>query len=202
MLTLSAVVPESPQEYVPKSAPPWVWLGFVFVLPFVVLETLMVALDLDEKRIIAGLTLVQIGGSVYWLICVHRLHKILIELTRGRYPITAAEAVGKHFIPFYNFYWIFHWPAVMSRYINGRGRVRMMSGYLVGLVIVLALLTRYLLDGGVALLMFFSITLYISSKLKQHVRAITAALPENLPPLPDPRIFGAPAEPTPNLTTQ
>ena len=201
MLTPSDVVPELPQEYIPKSSPPWVWLGFVFVLPFVVLETLMVALELDEKRIIAGLTLVQIGGSIYWLICVHRLHKILVEITRGRYPISAAEAVGKHFIPFYNFYWIFHWPVVMSQYINGRGRVRMMSGYLVGLIIILALLMRYL-DGGIALLTFFAVTFYISSKLKQHVRAVAAGLPQNLPPLPDPKIFGGPAEPAPNPTAQ
>ena len=187
-------VPETPPtEFPPKSGYPWVWLGFIFALAFLVLETLMVILELDEQSITAGLTLISIGGFVYWLFCVHRFHKILIELTHGRYSITGAEAVGKHFIPLYNIYWVFKWPDVMSDYINARGRVRMMPGFLVGLILFLPLILRYF-DGGLGLLMLFGTTAYISSKLKQHVRALTAALPENLPPVLDPRVFRTPVE--------
>ena len=186
-------------ERIPKSSFHWVWLGFIFVLAFGVLETLMMVVDLDETRVTAWLSLIAIAGYIYWLVCIHRLHKILGELKRG-YPITGAEVVGKHFIPFYNIYWVFNWPSVMVRYINGRGLVRMMPGYVSGLIILLALLLRYL-DGGVGLLVLFGITAYLSAKLKQHVRLVTAALPENLPPLPDPTMFSSSAETTPNLMT-
>lgn len=201
-MTPSILVPEPPMESVPKSSFPWVWLGFMFALAFIILETLWLVLELEEKQVDGGLTLIAIGGFVYWLVCIHRLHKILVELKRGYpYPITGAEAVGKHFIPFYNIYWVFKWPSVMASYINERGRVRMVPGFLVGLMLFLSLLLRYF-DGGVGLAMLFGTTAYISSKLKHHVQAIAAGLPQNLPPLPDPKIFGGPAEPTPNPTTQ
>ena len=106
---------------------------FCVCLAFFILEALLVVLQLDEDKCESGLTLIALGGWIYWLICVHRLHKILDELTTGRYPISPAEAAGKHFIPFYNFYWFFKWPMEMSRYLNGRDRVRMISGSLIGL---------------------------------------------------------------------
>ena len=199
-MTPSILAIESTSESVPKSSFHWVWLGFMFVVAFVVLETLMVLLELDQKTVKSGLTLIAIAGFIYWLVCIHRLHKILGELDRG-YPITGAEAVGMHFIPLYNIYWVFNWPTLMVRYINGRGRVRMMPGYVSGLIILLAMLVRYL-DGGLGLLLLFGITAYLSSKLKQHVRLVTAALPENLPPLPDPRMFSGSAETTANPMTR
>jgi len=194
-MTPSLSVPETPTEFVPNSGYPWVWLGFMFALAFLVLEILMVVLELEERPITVGALLIAVGGFVYWLVCVHRFHKILTEVTRGRYPITGMEAVGYHFIPFYNIYWVFKWPAVISNYINARGRVRMMPGFLVGAMLFLSLIVRYL-DTGLGLILLFGTTAYISSKLKQHVRAVTAALPENLPPVLDPRVFRTSSETT------
>lgn len=195
-MTPSLSVPEPPAEFAPKSGPPWVWLGFMFALAFLVLETLMVILDLERGPLKLGMTVIWIGGLVYWLVCVHRFHKILREISHGGYPIDGAEAVGYHFIPVYNFYWMFKWSSVLSRYINARGRVRMIPGFFVGLILFLSFILRSF-DGGLGLLALFGTTAYISSKLKQHVRAITAALPENLPPVLHPSIFRAPAETTP-----
>lgn len=199
-MTPFILLTESTGESVPKSSFRWVWLGFIFVVAFVVLETLMGVLELDQTLVTAWLSLIAIAGYIYWLVCVHRLHKILGELKRG-YPITGAEAVGKHFIPFYNIYWVFKWPAVMVVYINQQGRVRMLPPYFSGLIILIALLLRYL-DGGLGLALLFGITFYLSSKLKQHVKLLTAASPANLPPVPDPRIFGGSIETTGNPTTQ
>ena len=195
-MTPSLSVPEAPTEFVPKRGYPWVWLGFMFGLAFLVLEILMVVLEREKTPIAIGALLIGVGGFVYWLVCVHRFHKILREVTHGCYPIPGMEAVGYHFIPFYNIYWVFKWPAVMSNYINARGRVRMMPGFLVGVMLFLSLIMWYL-DTGIGLILLFGATAYISSKLKQHVRAITAALPENLPPVLDPSVFRAPAETTP-----
>lgn len=153
----------------------------------------MVIMELEEAKLSPAFTLIGLGGWIYWIVCVHRIHKILAELTHERYPITAAEAAGKHFIPFYNIYWIIKWPVEISRYLNDRQRVRMIHGAIVGVLLLLAALSR-LVDGAVGLAMLFGVTLYISAKLKRHVQILKDAQPENLPPLPDPRVFGSPTE--------
>jgi len=175
-------------ETSPKSSPPWVWIGFFFAAAFFVIEVLFVAMELDEASINLFLTLISIGGWIYWLVCVHRFHKILAELSNGRYPIAPGEAAGRHIIPFYNLVWIFKWPAEMSDYINQRGRVKMINGYLIGAVLLFALLTRFV-DGAIGLAFLFAVTLYISAKLKKHVAEVKGVDPNKLPPLPDPDMF-------------
>lgn len=189
-MVLSITSPGSSEldEQMPKNSPPWVWLGFVFAFAFLCLEFLEVILGLESQQVNGGLTIIAFGGGIYWLICVHRIHKILVELTRGRYKISAAEAVGMHFIPFYNLYWLFKWPNEMSQYLNGRGRIRMISGSILGLLLLFASLLRFV-DGAVGLFLLFGITVYISGKLNSHVRALREGSAENLPPLPDPRMF-------------
>jgi hypothetical protein len=44
----------------------------------------------------------------------------------------------------------------------------------------------------------FGVTMFISSKLKSHVKALKGITPDQLPPLPDPRIFSRPIETSPN----
>ena len=48
-------------ERIPKSSFHWVWLGFIFVLAFGVLETLMMVVELDETR---ALLLRYLDGGV------------------------------------------------------------------------------------------------------------------------------------------
>src|ERR1041385_609536 len=115
-------------EQVPRSSPPWVWVGFMFVAFFLMLEIALVFMPLDESSVDVELQLIAIAGYIYWLVCIYRIHKLLNELSRNSYPYSPGEAVGKHFIPFFNFYWIFKWPSELARYINGRERVRMIPG--------------------------------------------------------------------------
>jgi hypothetical protein len=182
-------------EQIPSSSPPWVWVGFLFAGAFFVIEILFVALELDEPTVDLFLTLILIGGWIYWLVCVHRIHKILAELTRNRYPISPGEGAVKHIIPFYNLYWVFKWPAELSDYLNRRGRVRIISGYAIGAMLLLSLLLR-MVDGAIGMAFLFGVTLFISSKLKAHVKAVTGITPDQLPPLPDPKIFSRPVEPS------
>jgi len=180
-------------EQVPKSSPPWVWVGFLFAGAFFVIEVLFVILDLDETQIDAFLMVILIGGWIYWLICIHRIHKILNELTQNRYSYTPGEAAGRHVIPFYNLYWIVKWPAELSNYLNRKGRVSIISGYVIGTMLLLAVLLR-LVDGAIGMAFLFGVTMYVSSKLKAHVKAVKGVTPDQLPPLPDPRIFSRPIE--------
>jgi hypothetical protein len=143
----------------PKSSPPWVWVGFLFAGAFFVIEILFVVLELDESGIDAVLTIILIGGWIYWLVCIHRIHKILNELTRDQYPYSPGEAALRHVIP----------------------------------MLLLALLLRFF-DGAIGMAFLFGVTMYVSSKVKTHVLAVKRVRPDQLPPLPDPRIFSRPME--------
>jgi hypothetical protein len=176
------------EEHVPHSALPWVWLGYVFALAFLVGEILELALDLS-KGFDLVLVLIAVCGWIYWLFCVHRLHKILAELSGGRYPIEPSTAVGYHFVPFYNFYWLFKWPTTLASYLNERGRTRVVNGNLLGALLLVSALLR-LFDGAIGLAAIYTVTLYISSKLRRHIEQVRGTNPDMLPPPPpDSRIF-------------
>ena len=180
-------------EQVPKSSPPWVWVGFLFAGVFFTLEIAFVVMDLDEQAIDLVLRLIVLASWIYFLVCVHRIHKILNELSRNHYPYTPGEAAGRHFIPFYNFVWLFKWPGELSRYINGKGRVQMLSGGALGTLLLLSLLVRFF-DGAFGVAFLFGVMMYISAKVKQHVKTLKGVTADQLPPLPDPRIFSTPVE--------
>jgi hypothetical protein len=180
------------KDHPAKSSPPWVWFGFLFALAFLVAELLYVALDLDQQSFQVVFILIILTGWIYWLFCVHRFHKILGEMTFNRYPISPGEAVGKHFIPFYNLYWLFAWPSTLSKHINSRGHVRMLPGGVIGFLLLLSIFLRYL-DGAFGLAVTFGVGLYISAKLRRHMALVKGVAPEMLPPPPDPNLFSSPA---------
>jgi hypothetical protein len=189
-ITSEAVFEELPA----KSSLPWVWFGFLFVAAFIIEETVMVAFELDQSMGSAWLILIGLAGWIYWLFCVSRFHRILGEISRNQYPIGSAEAAWKHIIPFYNLVWIFRWPAAMSDYLNQRERVKMVSGNLLGLFLLISALVSRFLDGGIGLTGTFVVGMYMSAKLRKHVELIGISQ-DRLPPPPDPSLFGrAPAE--------
>jgi hypothetical protein len=175
-------------EHVPQSKLPWVWVGYIFAFAFLVGEILELALGLPQGFDLV-LILIAIGGWIYWLFCVHRFHKILEELSAGRYPIEPSTAVGYHFVPFYNFIWLFKWPAKLAAYLNEHGRVRIVNGNLLGLLLLISALLR-LFDGAIGLAAIYTVTLYISSKLRRHIEQVKGTNPDMLPPPPpDSRVF-------------
>ena len=137
---------------------------------------------------------ISLAGSIYWFFCVYRLHKILAELTRGRYPISPGEAAWKHIIPFYNLYWVFKWPGELSDYLTRRGRVKIISGAVIGVMLLLGFLIARFFDAAIGLAIIFGLTAFMSAKLRAHVKAVKGITPDQLPPLPDPRIFSQPIE--------
>lgn len=195
MYTSSWLPSDSLAEEVPaKSSLPWVWVGFFFVAAFLIEETLEIALELDQQSATIVLVLIALAGWIYWFFCVHRFHKILGEISRKRYPIKGGEAVGKHFIPFYNLVWVFRWPAAMSDYLNQRERVKMVNGNVLGVFLLLSSLVARFFDGAVGLAGIFAVGMYMSAKLRKHVEHIKGISRDLLPPDPDPSLF-APAGP-------
>lgn len=197
-------------EQIPKSSFPWVWIGFLFAFAFFVMEVVFVIATFDWETEVSSadpqlelvLGLFGLPGIIYWMVCVHRLHKILGEMTRGRYPNTPLETALKHLIPFYNLYWIFKWPGDFSEYLNRRGRVKIISGGVLGLLLLLGLLTFRVIDGAIGMAALTGVTMYMSSKLKAHVKALQGVTPDQLPPLPDPNMFSRPTETSTNLTPE
>ena len=202
MFTSLNLTPDNLDELPPKSSLPWVWFGFFFSAAFITEETVMIAFELDEAVADLVLRLIGIAGSIYWLFCVARFNRILREISRNQYPITGAEAAWKHFIPFYNLVWIFRWPKAMSDYLNGRDRVTMISGNVLGVFLLLSLLVGRFFDSGVGMTGTFIVGMYISNKLRKHIELIGTSR-NRLPPLLDPSIFSRPAaEPVQTLGSQ
>ncbi len=54
--------------------------------------------------------------TIFYYFCIYRFHIVARATPGWEHPISAKRAVGFHFIPFYNFYWIFKWPLELGRF--------------------------------------------------------------------------------------
>jgi hypothetical protein len=92
-----------------------------------------------------------------------------------KHPISPARAVGFHFIPVYNFYWVFKWPQEIARFVNWRFQFPLMKPQMVGLMVFAAFVLRFIFDPGLGLILLFLAASYVSGCLR---RAFA------LPPMP------------------
>ena len=89
-----------------------------------------------------------------------------------KHPISPARAVGFHFIPFYNLYWIFKWPREIANFVNARLHQPIMKPVAVGVAILAALVLR-ILDPGFGLILLFFPVSYVSECLRRAFAAPT-----------------------------
>ncbi|MFC1703263.1 hypothetical protein ACFL1E_00575 [Candidatus Omnitrophota bacterium] len=160
---------------------PQIWVGYVAGVVLFLLEaiaTVMIAsAALSEESSIPLLdipyVLISLGAFIYWLVCVYKIHKVLFQATDNTYPITPRRAVGFHFLPFYNLYWIFKWPSEVVKFINVNAPSLNMKPYAPGAIIAISfLLNRAIPSIG-------TIVIFIS--LKWMIRNIKKVLEENPP---------------------
>jgi len=163
----------------PFSALPKVWIGFIIAGVFLLVELIALASGYDMDDLLLYLLAIGLVGTVYWLFCVHRFHKILREMNRS-YQISPGAAVGYHFIPFYNFYWIFKWPIEFSKYINAQGSVKMVQGGLLGALLLIALLINRFFDGAVGMTFIFGIGTYMANILRRQIQSPISVMPEEI----------------------
>jgi len=103
---------------------PKMWIGIVLtIVAFLVLSIgFAFAGETDPDDIpwfaVGATLLLLIPTYVYWLVCIYKLHSLLRQHTKGKYPITPGQAVGYGFIPFYNLYWMFRWPNQIVDFVN------------------------------------------------------------------------------------
>ena len=180
------------EEFIPATSSPHVWVGFLFAGAFLIGEFVSLLFE-DENSLDTLLLLIISAAWLYWIYCVHRIHRILAELTDYRYPVEPGQAAVRNIFPVYNLFWIFYWPVKLSNYLNARGQVTILSGYLIGAMLLLSLLLRFV-DGAIGTAVLFGVTMYISTKVAKHVEAVVGEDPNKFPPLPDPEIFSRPVE--------
>lgn len=146
------------------------WVGYAIAIAAATLllfaaapsSSTLDSVDLNALGLICFLV-----GWVYWLFCVHRMHRALKEATAGAYPVTPRRSVGFQFIPFYSWVWGFKWPKQVAEFVNSRSDSHRMSRYWPGVVLLIAaFLGQTNLLAPLHLLLLFGTGHYIALKLK------------------------------------
>lgn len=150
---------------------PQIWIGYLIGFATIIAEFVAAALHPDPPTSLFAIPPVYVFlpafvGFVYWLVCVHRFHLILADVPGAQYPVSPARAVGFHFIPLYNFYWLFKWPQEIAKFLNARLRRRLMKPCGVGFAVLTAFIVRFVVDPGLGLILMFVTASYISACLR------------------------------------
>jgi hypothetical protein len=159
---------------------PQIWIGYLIGFATIIAEFVAAAMQPELPKAFFVIPPVYVFlpafvGFVYWLVCVHRYHLILADIPGVKYPVSPARAVGFHFIPVYNFYWLFKWPQVLAKFINVRlGRPLMKPGG-VGFAVLTAFMVRFIVDAGLGLILLFVTASYISACLRHAVLSASPA---------------------------
>ena len=175
-------LPESTHPPAAIPALPMIWIGYLLGVATIIAE--FVAVSLHPELAKDGgipplyLFLVSFVGGVYWFVCIYRYHVILAMVPGWKHPISPARAVGFHFIPFYNLYWVFKWPIEIANFVNFRVRAKLMRPTPVGVAVLGALVLRIFDPGFGFILLFFPLS-YISECMRRAL-----ATPMVRPPVP------------------
>jgi hypothetical protein len=109
--------------------------------------------------------LIAVSGSVYWLTCIYRMHKVLAEATDSSHPISPARGAFFNLIPFFNLYWVFRWTNQIARFVNRSSKTRMAIGW-PGFFLLLGYLLASV-DSALFLLVTFGVGTYLNRKIRQ-----------------------------------
>lgn len=155
------------------AAMPKLWIGYLLAAATFIGETIAVSRNPDLLKstgfIVPPLEifLPAFVARAYWFVCIYRYHKILAAIPGYTHPVSAAKAVGFHFIPVFQLFWIFSWPSAIGDFVNTRLRAPVMRGWVVGVGILTATLCQALLDAGFGVALLFLATGYLAGFLKR-----------------------------------
>lgn len=110
----------------------------------------------------------SVTGGLYWLLCVKQIHSILNFATMNEYPISAGKAAAMHFVPIFNFYWVFKWPIELSKYINSFENIKMIHGSIIGFLIIVGMVIR-IIDSTLGMIWMFTIIFFLNKKIQAVV---------------------------------
>lgn len=166
------------------TALPRIWVGFILAGVVLLAEIPAVFPQVEAPGGSIGPPIFQatvLIAWIYWLYCVYRFHDAVGSVPGYRHPITPARAVALHFIPFFNFYWVFRWPSRIAAFVNWRTQTNSMQGWIAG-VLVLASVVVVRIDGFVGMLLLFAAGAYISHRIKNAAGAAPVPASAMAPP--------------------
>lgn len=164
---------------------PRIWVGYLLGIATIVAEFVAVTLHPEMAKVGAipplYLFLAVFVGGVYWLVCVYQYHVVMARMPGWKHPISPARAVGYHFLPIYNLYWVFKWPQEIARFVNWRLQRPLMKPQAVGLGVFAAFVVRFVIDPGLGLILLFVAAAYVSECLRRALAAPPVST-ESVPP--------------------
>lgn len=150
---------------------PKMWIGYIFAVVFFVYEVVEIMIDPSSSDKVSPLLwLIAIAGWIYWLFCVQRIHQVIEQFTNGTHPISPSKAFGFHFIPFYNFYWVFKWPNEISNFVNKRIKPNFMAKWWAGFFLFIAVFLGRAVDSSLALITLFLVGSYLNRKVHEAIK--------------------------------
>jgi hypothetical protein len=159
---------------------PKIWIGYLLAFATLIGEMIAVARNPQlAKGVEMGIPPLEIFlpafvAGVYWLACVHRYHVVIANIPGWQHPITPARAVWFHFIPFFNLYWVFRWPYAIAVFVNQRMHAQVMSLWVTGAGLLVALVCRVFDPALGSTMLFFTCT-QISRHLKRALETPVSA---------------------------
>lgn len=141
---------------------PLVWPGYLIAgISFIIELTVWTDLKYSPGGFLA---------VIYWLICVYRIHEVLIKEDNS-YPITPSKAAWYHLIPFFNLYWIFKWPFELGKFVNQRKPPSERSPVLEmsGIFLLIGLVAGRFVSGTIAMVVVFTVGMYFNRKIASVV---------------------------------
>ena len=105
---------------------PKIWIGYLLCLATFIDEAIFVTnhpeLVSKQQLVVPPLHLFLLAfvTFVYGLVCIHKIHVVLSLVPGWNHPISPGQAVWFHFIPIYQFYWLYKWPRECANFVNWR----------------------------------------------------------------------------------
>jgi hypothetical protein len=159
---------------------PRVWLGFLLAAFILFLELSTGVLVgwqkitghspvADTSLLMAAAILLYVSGLIYWYRWVYRVHQVLAQVTASKYPISPRKAVAYQFIPVYNLVWNFKWTNRIADFVSRDSAAHMRKGW-TGLWLLFATVLG-LMDKGLELVLLFTISTYLTRKIRRSIDA-------------------------------
>jgi len=154
---------------------PKVWPGYILAISaflFAMIESMVN----PQNKFSVSAFLITIIAIVYWNVCVYKIHKTVFIMADNCYPISPARAVGFGFLPFYNIYWMFKWPAETIHFIKHRSNTKVWGPAIPGLLFLLSGSISAIL-GALGIIIEFAVLTYLVKKLKEDLAIKPEAVP-------------------------
>jgi len=96
---------------------PVIWPVYILTGGIILAEFIAGHLE-DPYDLINIYLLLLLIALIYNYVCIYKIHRFLDIITDNSYPIKPGLAVFYHFVPIYNFYWIYKWTTKLEKFIN------------------------------------------------------------------------------------